>query len=290
ATAASTSDARSALRATNGAGLLPCPDCGREFCGKAGVSQHQRRAHKEAYHKDHVLEQRKKARWVYEEKVLLERVEKNMVELGLTITSKTMAEQFPSRYSEVSGPQMTDSTEQCGWSDALRRALEGVHLDLGEVTIEEIVPGCPDNRVRSALDIAYEAWLPSRERHAPGSRPQPQRTEAQDRPRVRRRAQYARVRPEYTKNRSRCAQDVISGAWQDPPATLPMGTQQPFWRSLFERTSVPDNRCPQPVGPPTWELMAPIKTEDVERSLKGMKDGAPGPDGNLASRKIIQLR
>ena len=313
-----------------------------------------------------MLEQRKKARWVYEEKVLLERVENNMVELGLTITSKTMAEHFPSRYSEsikkmqqtaeykgilesltgvhgtqdgpaggsasssaglgtqdgrveggdsseaqatfgattlpslqvtreqpetrVSGPQMTDSTEQCGWSDALRRALEGVHLDLGEVTIEEIVPGCPDNRVRSALDIAYEAWLPSRERHAPGSRPQPQRTEAQDRPRVRRRAQYARVRPEYTKNRSRCAQDVISGAWQDPPATLPMGTQEPFWRSLFERTSVPDNRCPQPVGPPKWELMAPIKTEDVEPSLKGMKDGAPGPDGNLASGKIIQLR
>ena len=198
---------------TEGAGLLPCPDCGREFRGKAGVSQHRRRAHPEAYHQDHVPEQRKKARWVYEEKVLLARVEKNMVELGLTVTSKTMAEQFPSRSSEaikkmqqsaeyrrilesltgthgtqdgptggsasslaglrthdgrvdegdsseahaafgasslpslevtreqpeigVSGPQMTDSTKQCGWSDALRTALEGVHLDLGEVTLEE---------------------------------------------------------------------------------------------------------------------------------------------------------
>ena len=198
---------------TEGAGLLPCSDCGREFRGKAGVSQHRRRAHREAYHQDHVPEQRKKARWVYEEKVLLARVEKNMVELGLTVTSKTMAEQFPSRSSEaikkmrqsaeyrrilesltgahgtqdgpagesasslaglathdgrvdegdssethatfgasslpslevtreqpeigVSGPQMTDSTEQCGWSDALRTALEGVHLDVGEVTLEE---------------------------------------------------------------------------------------------------------------------------------------------------------
>ena len=196
---------------TDGAGLLPCLDCGREFRGKAGVSKHRRRAHKEAYHKDHVPEQWKKARWVYEEKVLLAKVEKNMVELGLTITSKTTAEQFPSCSSEsikkmrqpaeykgivesltgvhgtqdgpaggsasssaglgtqdgrveggdsseaqatfratslpslqvtreqpeagVSRPQMTDSTEQCGWSDALRRALEGVHLDLGEVTI-----------------------------------------------------------------------------------------------------------------------------------------------------------
>ena len=213
ATAGSTSDARSARRVTGGAGLLPCPDCGREFRGKAGVSQHRCRAHPEAYHQDHVPEQTKKARWVYEEKVLLARVGKNMVELGLTVTSKTMAEQFPSRSSEaikkmrqsaeyrrilesltgahgtqdgptggsasslaglgthdgrvdegdsseahaafgasslpslevtreqpeigVSGPQMTDSTEQCGWSDALRTALEGVHLDLGEVTLEE---------------------------------------------------------------------------------------------------------------------------------------------------------
>ena len=54
---------------------------------------------------------------------------------------------------------------------------------------------------------------------------------------------------------------------------------EPFWRSLFERTLVPDNRCPQPVGPPKWERMATITTEDVERSLMGMKDGAPGPDG-----------
>ena len=73
--------------------------------------------------------------------------------------------------------------------------------------------------------------------------------------------------------------DVISGAWQDPPTQLPMETQETFWRSLFEQPSVPDNRCPQSVGPPKWELMAPITAEDIEWSLKGMKDGAPGPDG-----------
>ena len=86
---------------THGAGLLPCPDSGREFRGKAGVSQHRRRAHKEAYHKDHVPEQRKKARWVYEEKVLLARTERNMVELSLYVTSKTLAVQFPSCSSEA---------------------------------------------------------------------------------------------------------------------------------------------------------------------------------------------
>ena len=61
---------------------------------------------------------------------------------------------------------------------------------------------------------------------------------------------------------------------------------EPFWRSLFEQPSVHDNRCPQPVGPPKWELMVPITTEDVEQSLKGMKDGAPGPDG----RKLKDVR
>ena len=251
ATAGSTSDARSARRVTEGAGLLPCLDCGREFRGKAGVSQHRRRAHREAYRQVHVPEQRKKASWVYKEKVLLARVEKNMVELGLTVTSKTMAEQFPSRSSEsikkmrqtaeykgilesltgahgtqdgpaggsasslaglgthdgrvdegdsseahatfgasllpslevtreqpetgVSRPQTTDSSEQCGWSDALRTVLEGALLDLGEVTLDEIAPGCPDDRVRSALDAEYEAWLLSRERRVAGSRTQPQR-------------------------------------------------------------------------------------------------------------------
>ena len=65
-----------------------------------------------------------------------------------------------------------------------------------------------------------------------------------------------------------------------------MEDQETFWRSLFERPSVPDNRCPQPVGPPKWELMAPITAEDVERSLKGMKDSAPGPDG----RKLKDFR
>ena len=58
-----------------------------------------------------------------------------------------------------------------------------------------------------------------------------------------------------------------------------MGTQEPFWRSLFVQASIPDNRSAQPVGPPKWQLMVPITTEDVNRSLKGMKDGAPGPDG-----------
>ena len=42
------------------------------------------------------------------------------------------------------------------------------------------------------------------------------------------------------------------------------------------------------MGPPKWELMAPITAEDVEQSLKGMKDGLPGPDGrNLKDVRAI---
>ena len=62
AIAGSSSDARPAQRVTGGAGLLPCPDCGRVFRGKAGVSQHRHRAYPEAYHQDHMPEQSKKAR------------------------------------------------------------------------------------------------------------------------------------------------------------------------------------------------------------------------------------
>lgn len=49
---------------------------------------------------------------------------------------------------------------------------------------------------------------------------------------------------------------------------------------------MPDDRSPEPVGPPKWELVAPITSEEVAKSLKGVKDGAPGPDG----RKLKDAR
>lgn len=62
-----------------------------------------------------------KARWVYEEKVLLARLEKNMGELGLTVNSKTMAERFLSRSSD--SIKMRQSAEYKGILDS----LTGVH-------------------------------------------------------------------------------------------------------------------------------------------------------------------
>ena len=92
---------------------------------------------------------------------------------------------------------------------------------------------------------------------------------SQDTPRVRHRLQYTKVQWEYNEDKSCCAQDVISGIWQDPPTHLPL---EVHLQSLFEKALVLDNRCLQPVGPPKWELMAPITAEDVNRYLKGMKD------------------
>ena len=92
----------------------------------------------------------------------------------------------------------------------------------------------------------------------------------------------------YNKDRTRCAQQVIAGNWHEPPASLPMSVQDPFWRDLFETPSVSDSRSLPIIGEMHWELMHPITTEDVVRALKKMKDDAPGPDGRkLADVKAI---
>ena len=72
--------------------------------------------------------------------------------------------------------------------------------------------------------------------------------------------------------------DRLKNIEQDPLTHLPMEVKEPLWRSLFERPAVLDDKGPQPLRPPKWELMAPITAEDVDQFLKTMKDGAPGPD------------
>ena len=117
-----------------------------------------------------------------------------------SLPSQITPEQLPPLFEETGalGPQDTDSTEQCRWSDELRRALEGAQIDLGEMELDDINPGQPDDRVREALDDEYRRWLPPRERRRPAlPRRAPQG--ASDRPRVKRRAQYARVQREYNR-------------------------------------------------------------------------------------------
>ena len=58
-----------------------------------------------------------------------------------------------------------------------------------------------------------------------------------------------------------------------------MALQEPYWHSVFETASTHDHRRPPPKGPVQWSLVAPITVGDVTRAIKGMSDGAPGPDG-----------
>ena len=58
-----------------------------------------------------------------------------------------------------------------------------------------------------------------------------------------------------------------------------MALQEPYWRGVFQQASLHDQRKPQPKGPVEWSLDTLITTEDVTRAIKGMSDGAPGPDG-----------
>ena len=49
-----------------------------------------------------------------------------------------------------------------------------------------------------------------------------------------------------------------------------------------------DRRLP-PKGPVEWSLVASVTVENVTRAIKGMSDGAPGPDGRtLTDLKAIR--
>ena len=96
--------------------------------------------------------------------------------------------------------------------------------------------------------------------------------------RRRRREQYSRVQYEYSKNRSRCAKTVLSGDWAKEKPSLPMHVQEGFWKPLMECASKTDARNPESLRKPCWSVVRPVTAAEVERALRGLKDGAPGPD------------
>ena len=106
----------------------------------------------------------------------------------------------------------------------------GINLD--EVQLDDIEPGVPSDWVRAAVDSNYEAWLPApteaeRSQCARASAKEPEGA------RAKRRAQYAQVQRCYDKDRTGCGQQVIAGNWHEPPTSLPMSVQEPFFaRSL----------------------------------------------------------
>ena len=96
--------------------------------------------------------------------------------------------------------------------------------------------------------------------------------------RARRRTSYARTQRSFKLSRRRCAHNVLSSTWEEQPSPVPMATQEPYWRGVFQHASEHDNRKPPPKGPVEWDLVNPITITEVTTAIKGMSDGAPGPD------------
>lgn len=73
-----------------------CPECGRSFMSKIGLSQHRRHAHIEAYNADIDIE-RTKPRWTREEEYLLAAHEVRLLKEGVQNINQRLASRFPTR-------------------------------------------------------------------------------------------------------------------------------------------------------------------------------------------------
>ena len=80
-------------------------------------------------------------------------------------------------------------------------------------------------------------------------------------------------------SKKRCACDFLSSTWDVEPFPVPMALQEPYWRGVFQTAMCHDDRRPPPKGPVEWSLVALLTVEDVTRVIKGMSDGALGPNG-----------
>ena len=117
----------------------------------------------------------------------------------------------------------------------------------------------------------------------PGSqqgRPRPTTAVAGSR-RAQRRRKYRLLQSTYERSRSQAARSVLSGDWdkEGPSETLGMREASGFWKPLFETSSVPDARNPDPIRDVQWDLIAPFTKSETQEALKAAADSASGPDG-----------
>ena len=132
--------------------------------------------------------------------------------------------------------------------------------------------------------MEYARWLPTlagpRER-PPCQRagaPRVRRGQPERQARTRRRAAYARTQRLLKTSRKHCAHNVLSGTWEVEPSPVPMALHEPYWHGVFQQPSAHNHRRPPLKGLVEWSLVTPIMVEDVTKAIKGMSDGAPGPD------------
>ena len=97
----------------------------------------------------------------------------------------------------------------------------------------------------------------------------------------------ARVQTLYRRDRARCADDVLNGAWMIEESSVELSDQEQFWRPLFETPSSADNRTENPIRNGQDDALQPVTSAEVTLTLKKLKlKSAAGLDG----RSVKMLR
>ena len=168
-------------------------------------------------------------------------------------------------------PPRTQTEADPPWLSALKAAISPeIIVDIGALVPESL-------EAQELVNIDLQNWLPP----VP---PKP-KSNFQIPPlplgkKKRRRALYARIQRWYRRNRVRCADSILEGSWDKEQLSLPMATQEPFWRGLLETPSVVDPRDPEQVRPDCWGLLKPATNAELLETLKCMDTKtSPGPDG-----------
>ena len=68
-----------------------------------------------------------------------------------------------------------------------------------------------------------------------------------------------------------------NGDWEKVKHSLPIEKQVVFWKPLMECASKLDSTCTSHIKQVILTV-CPIMAVEVEKSIAGLKDGAPGPD------------
>jgi hypothetical protein len=140
--------------------------------------------------------------------------------------------------------------------------------------------------IQSLIDLEYGTWIARLKENSPTvvkptrhRKPGVQSKRKCTGRKAKRRNQYRTVQTLYRRNRSRCAELVLSGDWNKVVHSLPLSSQDQFWRGMFEAPSKVDQRSPKARCCPLMELLEPVLPAEYAAMLKTTKNGSPGIDG-----------
>lgn len=282
-----------------------CLLCKRTFKTPTGVKIHQRSQHPVLYHAGNQPDARVKRRWSDEEYFMLAQAEVNApkgvhmnkylcglfssrsleaikgvrksVKYRAKVQSLIQASIYSVEMKEAPAPVAMPEPE-LEWENNLKGSID-ITMLASDIMVEEITCGSPDESCRNNIDKEYEIWI---SKWAKGKRTCPAKrikTPHFRNKKHERRYQYAKIQNLYRKNRSRCANEVLSGAWREKEEEVTLKELAPFWEKLLGKESVQDSRRPSTKAGVKWDLIVPITVDEVQCALRSMGQSSPGPDG-----------